>query len=323
MTAAGVTVVGAVEKDEDAAASYAANHPDVTFFARDIRYLSGAEMRRALGVRRGALTILTACPPCQGWSSLGSGDPEDVRNDLVLTVSRFVRAFLPQALILENVPGLRRDPRLPVLRQRLERAGYRLRTYAVDASEFGVPQVRRRLIILGFRGRHRRRFPVRLPVVRSKPTTVGAALAALQASLQKDDALHQWRQPSPIVLRRIRAIPRGGRRFDLPPGLQLPCHEALEQRVATASYGRLVLGAPAPTMTTRCTTVSCGRFIHPTANRGLSLREAATLQSFPPTYRFHGGHDSIERQIGNAVPVRMAEEIARVVLRVLDRRRRA
>jgi DNA (cytosine-5)-methyltransferase 1 len=116
------------------------------------------------------------------------------------------------------------------------------------------------------------------------------------------------------VLDRIRAIPVNGSRFDLPTKLQLACHGRLKSRVATTAYSRLPTTGPAPTLTTRCTTPSCGQFIHPRADRGLTLREAAILQSFPLTYRFLGKYGEIERQIGNAVPVQVVRLLAERLL---------
>jgi DNA (cytosine-5)-methyltransferase 1 len=110
-------------------------------------------------------------------------------------------------------------------------------------------------------------------------------------------------------MRRIRAIEPGGSRRDLPLELQLQCHLRLVKGGAQSVYGRIDANKPAPTMTTRCTTPSCGRFVHPVEHRGLTLREAATLQTFPRSYRFVGTYDSIEKQIGNAVPVGMAHEL--------------
>ena len=124
----------------------------------------------------------------------------------------------------------------------------------------------------------------------------------------------------PKTLERIRTVPIGGGRLDLPPSLRLDCHERLETRSATSIYGRIDPSRPAPTMTTRCTTPSCGRFVHPSEDRGLTLREAALIQTFPPDYKFEGNYGEVERQIGNAVPVRMAEALGLAVARLLELR---
>ncbi|MEU5903951.1 DNA cytosine methyltransferase [Micromonospora sp. NPDC047527] len=321
---AGFDVIGAVEIDSDAAASYRANHPDVKLWDRDIRLLTAAGMLRELGLDAGELTLLKACPPCQGFSSLGpGGDSAEAsdRNDLVLDVIRFVRAFKPSAVLLENVPGLEKDARFSRVQMALRKLGYQIKTFRLDAAWVGVPQRRRRLIMLAIRGR-RKPLPDALSDLLGewfveKPTTVRTALEQLSATLQAGGDLDRHRVHSAKVLARIKAVPVGGNRFDLPPEHRLACHENLRVRNATASYGRVRMDEPAPTMTTRCATPACGSFIHPTEHRGLTLREAAAFQTFPPTYTFKGNFGSIERQIGNAVPVRMAAALGATVRRLL------
>jgi DNA (cytosine-5)-methyltransferase 1 len=321
---AGVNVAAAVESESRAAASYRLNHPTVLLKEQDIRSIDAVRLRRELRLRPGQLDLLKACPPCQGFSTLARGDIDETRNDLVLDVMRFVIAFRPKVVALENVPGLRRDPRLTMLCDSLRDAlGYRFRSYLVDASALGVPQRRKRLIVLGVSRRLRCAPPEDLldllPASFSRDVvTVDEAFAALARTAVESDPLDRYRQLTPTVQKRVAAVPRNGTRFDLPDELVLPCHRKLgiRTRTATTSYGRMRLDAPSPTMTTRCTTPACGRFIHPTENRGITLREAATLQSFPVGYMFSGDYGSIERQIGNAVPVRLAEAIGLIMRRL-------
>ncbi|NMM32901.1 MAG: DNA cytosine methyltransferase [Phycicoccus sp.] len=318
----GFRVLAAVENDRDAASTYRLNHPTVQLFEADIRSIKATRLREQLRLRPRELTLLKVCPPCQGFSSLAEGRAEvdNFRNDLVGHTIRFVRAFEPAAVLLENVPGLGRDVRSIRLQERLKALGYATRVYKVNALDFGVPQRRRRLIILALRGlRSSDRLPEQLreqgldgPT--SNPT-VRTAFDCLAEAATEGDPLNVARSSTPTVKARIRAVPVGGTRFDLPPEHRLACHENLDLRGrnATASYGRLRLDEPAPTMTTRCTTPACGSFIHPTEHRGITLREAATLQTFPPTYRFSGAYGSVERQIGNAVPVLMAAVLGRTI----------
>lgn len=312
---AGYDVLGAVEIDPDAAASYRLNHPSVVMWEQDITRLPASAMLAALGLKPGELTLLKGCPPCQGFSSLAAGDVEsDPRNDLVGHMIRFARALRPKAVLVENVPGLGRDRRATALADSLVSLGYRVRTYMVDARDFGVPQRRKRLIILAVRGGSAP-LPERLAQGSWGEATVRAAFAELEDAVAIDDPLHTPRLRSPKVQERIAAIPIGGSRHDLPEMLQLDCHKRIPGRSAAAgSYGRMKWDEAAATMTTRCTTPACGPFIHPELDRSITLREAAAIQTFPPTYAFAGGYGSIERQIGNAVPVKMATEIARLVL---------
>jgi DNA (cytosine-5)-methyltransferase 1 len=324
---AGITVVAAIENDAQAAASYRANHPAVTLIEADIRTVDPLILRKQLGLRQGSLDLLKACPPCQGFSSLAKGEIDEGRNDLVLDIARFVAEFRPRAILLENVPGLRRDRRLADLLELLRKDGYKFCQQVIDATSLGVPQRRKRLIVLGLSRTVRKAVPQSLDVitaqeVRTKLQTVREVFDELRSNLDPGDPMNIHRKSSRQVQARIKAVPINGSRFDLPKRHQLPCHMKLSKRNATASYGRLRLDEPAPTMTTRCTTPACGSFIHPTENRGITLREAAALQTFPYDYRFVGSYQSIERQIGNAVPVRMAEVLGRVVRRLVDRRSR-
>ncbi|MEW2140332.1 DNA cytosine methyltransferase [Streptomyces sp. NPDC005409] len=322
LVGAGFSVLAAVENDPNAAATHAKNHPDSHLWETDIRLLPAARMRKQLDLSVGELTLLKTCPPCQGFSSLASGKglTDQERNDLVVHTVRFVRAFMPHAVLLENVPGLGKDARLGYVRESLSGLGYTSSVYRFEASEFSVPQRRRRLIMLAVRGKRKelpRDISDVVPDFRGS-VTVREAFAGLRSGRRESDSLDRSRKNSDTVIRRIEAIPVGGGRFDLPEEHQLECHKRLGKKNATASYGRIKWDGPSPTMTTRCTTPACGAFIHPEEHRGITLREAATLQTFPLDYDFHGDYGSIERQIGNAVPVRMATVLGTAVRRITN-----
>ncbi|MFI9566518.1 DNA cytosine methyltransferase [Streptomyces rishiriensis] len=322
LVGAGYSVLGAVEIEADAAATHAKNHPGSHLWETDIRSLQASKMRKQLGLVPGELALLKTCPPCQGFSSLASGRglTDHERNDLVLHTVRFVRAFMPQAVLLENVPGLGKDARLQSVRDSLISLGYVTMVYRFEASEYAVPQRRRRLIMLAVRGK-RRALPQDIaeivPDLRGS-VSVRDAFYELESAKRVDDPLDVHRNSSEKVRRRIKAIPVGGSRLDLPEEHQLDCHKKVGTKHATASYGRIKWDSPASTMTTRCTTPACGAFVHPEEHRGITLREAATLQTFPADYDFQGDYGSIERQIGNAVPVRMAYVLGTAVQRALN-----
>lgn len=321
---AGFRVIGAVEHDEDAAATLAANHPGTQVTVADIAGVCPAAFRAGLGLDRAELTLLTACPPCQGFSSLGPRDSHDERNDLIGQVWRFAEELRPASVLVENVPGLARDLRWRQLRNLAEEHGYSFGSWTVDATDFGVPQRRRRLIGIAVR-RVGLDFPAALQSLLPasfmlSPPDASDVIAQAGDIATTEDPLHRSRTPTPRVLERIRAIPQGGDHFDLPDNLQLDCHKRLKSAGRTAStgpYSRIGLTGAAPTMTTRCTTPSCGRFLHPTEHRAISLREAALLQTFPAGYQFCGTYGSKERQIGNAVPVRLAHALGIALCQLL------
>lgn len=317
---AGFAVRAAVENDPCARKSYAANNKSVRLYAEDITLVDPVIVLKDLGLKPGDLSLLNSCPPCQGFSTLGNRGAGDPRNDLVADVWRFITEMRPQSFVMENVPGLLNDHRFLRLQRQTRAIGYGVRSYIVDAADFGVPQRRRRLIAIGIHGTLSSQLPESLvlalpPGFDRSPRTAGDVLIPpLPRIVSQSDPLNRHRKHAPDIVRRLKAIPRGGSRADLPPELVLPCHKKLGgSSAATSVYGRIRSHEPAPTMTTRCTTPACGRFLHPTKNRGLTLREAALLQTFPVGYQFVGTYGDIERQIGNAMPVRLAEALGRVV----------
>lgn len=322
LKAAGFEVIAAIENDTASIGTYSLNHPEVRIVSSDIRAIDPGELLKTLKSTPGDIDLLTACPPCQGFSTLGDSDRNDPRNDLIQEVWRFARVLKPKALLLENVPGLRRDIRLENLVKSLRSIGYGASVSIEDAANFGVPQIRKRLVLLAVLRVPKKYLPDHLYLALPEDFEAFASVAGevfqmLESIESVGDPLQIARQSTETVKQRLARIPVGGDRFDLPDHLQLPCHRRLKGRRATASYGRIRAEEPAPTLTTRCTTPACGRFVHPTKSRGLSLREAATLQSFPVTYQFCGTYEERERQIGNAVPVKMVEGIGRIIMQYL------
>jgi len=302
---AGFHVCAAVEVDPRAAETFRANHPCVHLEERDIRAVRCAPLMRELELRRGELDLLAGCPPCQGFSRLPTRNRNaregDGRNNLVFEFVRFVRAFHPKTIMFENVPGLMRNERFQQVKEQLSALGYSLEAKVLDASDFGVPQRRRRLIVLGSRG-HRR---LSLAEPSNQHRTVREAFAVLTAKPGiSGDALHDLPvHHSNQVQTLIRAIPvDGGGRLDLPEEMKLECHK--HTNGFHDVYGRMRWDAPSPTITSGCVNPSKGRFLHPVEHRAITLREAAILQGFPVDYVFlpRHGKEAIAAMIGNALP---------------------
>lgn len=323
---AGLDIVAALDFDAEARATYELNHPGTQVLPDDLLRLSPRSFLRQIGKRKGEIDVLTACVPCQPYSSLASMNKQkdDPRYKLVSRVGDFVKTISPRALVMENVPGLIHDVRFKMLVTRLRGLGYGVWFDIVKASDFGVPQTRRRLVLIALRGRRDQDVPALTPEHQAlagrhlKAPMVRAVLKRV-ALRSAGDILHRPRTKfaKKTVATRIANIPRnGGDRKDLPRHLRLQCHRELTKRKASGSrnvYGRMRWDDLAPTLTTRCVTPACGRFLHPQANRPITLREAATLQTFPLDYRFSGGLGAIEMQIGNAVPPKLARAVALVV----------
>jgi DNA (cytosine-5)-methyltransferase 1 len=331
---AGAEVGAAIDNDPVAAATFSRNFPRAAVLCRDIRDVTTAELAAVLGVRGRdqRSLIFSACAPCQPFSRQrrGGGDADD-RRDLLAELLPFVGAFRPEALFVENVPGLqhRAADYGPLTRfvRSVRARGYRVSYAVVESRQFGVPQVRQRLVLLASR-----LGPVGFPVPTHGPqagrpyATVRDAINHLPplaaGGAHPDDSAHRASRLSELNLARIRATAEGAGHESWPPELVLPCHVG-KGRTFSDAYGRLRWDAPAPALTTRCISYSNGRYGHPEQDRGLSAREAARLQTFPDSFRFEGSLESMARQIGNAVPVVLAREFARVLLRHLDEARAA
>ena len=311
---AGFAVLGAVDADRLAVDTYRNNHKGTSVLENDIRSVSATQWMKELGLCKGELDLLAGCPPCQGFSKLrtrnGGRGVSDDENDLVFEFVRFVKVFRPRAIMLENVPGLAKDVRLVRVKRTLAALRYRCAVRVLDATAYGVPQRRKRMILLGSR-LSAPRFAE--PINRQR--TVRGAIWRLPQPEDSDDPVHNYVvRRSDAVIERIGQIPRdGGSRGDLPDEKQLDCHRRCDG--FKDIYGRMAWRRAAPTVTGGCINPSKGRFVHPIEDRAITLREAALLQGFPRSYRFKmsGGRYAVAQLIGNAFPPKFAEHHARVV----------
>ena len=315
---AGFDVIAAIENDPLAAEAYKANHPGVALKETDIKKLSPKRLRSELGMRCGDLDLLAGCPPCQGFSNLrtrnGARGNRDSRNDLVREMLRFTKAFVPKVVMMENVPGLSSRKAFRELCDGLRKLGYDVIWDIKDVARFGVPQRRRRLILLAGRG-----FEISFAPESSRLRTVRDAISRIPRAGKSRDKLHNLpERRSNKVLRLIRDIPKdGGSRLDLPTRRQLMCHRRSDGFYDI--YGRMAWDEVAPTITSGCFNPSKGRFLHPCEDRAITMREAALLQSFPKSYQFptSAGKQAIALMIGNALPPEFIRRQAQQVIRVL------
>jgi DNA (cytosine-5)-methyltransferase 1 len=264
--------------------------------------------------------VFVGCPPCQPFSRLGDGGrPED--RDAMIHFLDHVREFLPDYVVVENVPSIRNTSTWDRALSRLHRYGYRTRHDVVNSASYGVPQTRRRALLIACRsalgcppwpdethqpadywsGRAHR--TVRDAIGGLPPIAAGETCSA--------DPLHRASRLSALNLRRIMALPPGGSRREWPRDLRLQCHRGHDGH--SDAYGRMDWDKPSPTLTTRYNGFSNGRFGHPDQHRAISLREGALLQSFPAGYHFGGGLEASAQQIGNAVPPRLAKAIIEAI----------
>ena len=300
---AGFRVLGAVENNEKAVATYKLNHPSVRVWPHDIRGVNTRIVREKLHIKKGDLDLLAGCPPCQGFSTMrtlnGGRAIRDKRNDLVSEFLRFVKDLRPKAVMMENVPGLAKNRRFREFCRFLGEMGYDGKHQILNAADFGVPQRRRRLIYLAG---YQQRIDFAKP--RSLQRSVSDAIRSLPAAGRSGDAIHDIPEHrSPEVRALIKSIPKnGGGRSDLPEDQQLECHKVCDGFKDV--YGRMAWDDLAPTITSGFFNPSKGRFLHPNKNRAITVREAAILQGFPRYYKFKAsdGKVDLSLMIGNALP---------------------
>ncbi|MFB7797633.1 DNA cytosine methyltransferase [Isoptericola sp. NPDC056134] len=316
-------VAHAVESDVAAAATYAKNFGDVVHAGPIEDWLKQVEKVEA--------DVIVGGPPCQGFSSIGSRDPNDARNSLWRYFVETVRRARPRVFVMENVPAFIRSREYAEFVASFvegELRAYELVTEVVDSADHGAPQHRRRAIVMGF---HRDEGkPVHLEMADHPKATVRDAFQGVRPFVGdlglgprktrvgkawlpgafRSDELHFTRTWSATEEERFRAVPYGGSRIDLPRDLAMRCWND-NPRSASDVMGRLVWERPSVTIRTEFFRPEKGRFTHPTQHRAITHWEAARLQGFDDDYLWVGGRADIARQIGNAVPVHLGEAIGR------------
>jgi DNA (cytosine-5)-methyltransferase 1 len=319
---AGFNVLGAVDQDPLACSAYRLNHREVELWQIDIRRLSGSKIMQTLSMRPGELSLLAACPPCQGFSTMrtknGTRRNRDGRNELILEVLRVVRSMKPASVMIENVPGLAKTRRYRYFRRALEVAGYFVKCDVLNTVDFKVPQSRRRLVLLASK-LGEPNFAPKAKVSR----TVRDVIGNLAPPRFSRDPLHNYSvERSHRIKRLIMKIPsNGGSRSALGSRNQLRCHKRLAKSLPGFHdvYGRMAWDKPPPTITGGCINPSKGRFLHPQSNRSITLREAALIQTFPKSYRFplDRGRYPVAMLIGNALPPEFIRRHATILRRML------
>lgn len=313
----GITVRAGFDLDPACRYPFEENNSAV-FYECDVKDLTAVEIMPHL--QDADFTILVGCAPCQPFSTYSrSGRSKRRANDwqLVSSFGRLVEEVQPHFVSMENVSQLADHQ---VFQDFLDRmAGYHIRWAVVECADIGVPQSRRRLVLVASRVG---KIELILPE-RARFRTVRDAIADLPrlraGETDSQDPLHVSSSLSPLNLRRIRASKPGGTWRDWEPSLKAECHRRQSGATYPSVYGRMEWDKAAPTITTQCFGYGNGRFGHPEQDRAISLREAAMLQTFPRTYKFVPPGDPIRfnklgRLIGNAVPVRLGEFIAEVLV---------
>lgn len=354
-------IICSIEMDPIISRSYSANHGSEHLLVTDITKLED-NWWEAIKKEHREIELLVSTPPCQGFSVYNrkSDKEKDARNDLIFQTIRVSNIIRPQFILFENVTGILKHSyfkRFISDLQNLDHKGnqkdtllpsYQIQFSIVNAVDYGVPQNRKRLILVAKRiddfpsansivkindkGQQISGFHNIWPKLQKRVTLFDHLkpynLPAIKAGERHlEDALHTTMNLSPTNLKRLEMTPsNGGTRESWEIELQLPCQQK-NQKSFKDVYGRMDYSKVAPTITTGCVTLSKGRFGHPEENRAISLREAALIQTFPMEYKFHGdlhsevnfgSKNNIAKQIGNAVPVKLASAFVEEICRSIE-----
>lgn len=324
MRRAGIAVHAGYDIEAQCRHAYEANNQAV-FVAKDVKDLTNEELEAWYPRIEGRYRLLAGCAPCQPFSTYNQGrdTSSDSKWPLLYHFARLIREVQPELVTMENVPDVTKHGVYRDFVANLESQGYRVWAKRVACIEYGLPQHRRRHVLLASK-----LGPIKLiePTHIGRPVTVSEVIGDLPRIAAGDcdpqDPMHRAATLTPINMRRILHSVEGGTWRDWPPELVAECHRRASGRTYPSVYGRMRRDEPSPTMTTLCYGFGNGRFGHYEQARALSLREAAILQSFPRDYEFMRPEEitfkAVGRMIGNAVPVRLGEVIGESLMRHVE-----
>lgn len=319
MKSRGLHIISGYDIDSTCQFAYETNN-EAKFHFMDIREVKGKDVEKLYSKK--SIRVLAGCAPCQPFSSYAHTNKKKDPNkyDLLYEFGRLVKEVQPDIVTMENVPSILTfslKPVFPDFVKLLADKGYKVSYQTVFCPDYGIPQTRRRLVLLASR-----LGSISLIKKTNTPDnykTVGDTIRGLEpieaGGVSLTDPLHRCRSLSSVNQLRIRNTPYGGSWKDWPEELILDCHRKETGKSFESVYGRMKWEEPSPTITTECTGIGNGRFGHPEQDRAISVREAALLQTFPIDYKFFPNEEEVSitkasRYIGNAVPPRLGEVIA-------------
>ena len=320
---AGIKVLAGIDNDASCRTTFEKNNEGTIFLERDITKYTPIDLEKDLQVKKADdRMVFAGCAPCQFWSIIQTSRERSRRTkNLILDFQKFIEHFLPGFVVVENVPGISSKLESPMKKfvTTLESKGYNVAYGVIDMSLYGIPQRRRRFTLLASRI-----SDIALPKPNYREKTVRDVLGIKNGfpeinagTNDQTDFLHTSAGLSKKNLERLQMTEKNGgdrSNWQKKKAYQLPCY-ILSEKKFYDTYGRMWWDRPAPTITTKFFSISNGRFAHPEENRGISLREGATLQTFPKNYKFIGSSVSlVAKMIGNAVPPEFARLIGKQIV---------
>ena len=326
---AGIDVIAGVDFDQTVGETYEFNNPGSKFIHSDIKALPDDYFEKEFNVRKNDDNlILVGCSPCQFYSIINTDRTKSLKTkDLLMSFARFIEYYKPEFVLVENVPGIltNKESILPEFIAKLISLGYGnteqdIKRSVVDMSHYGVPQNRKRFSLIATRIKN---IEVHLPIADKKVSILRDCLGENNGFAKIDaghkdlsDYNHSCAGLSDIGIRRIKKTRHnGGSRTDWANDseLQLPCYVGKDDSFKD-NYGRMSWDKPSPTITTKFLSISNGRFGHPEEDRAISIREGATIQTFPKTYVFKTtSMGNAAKIIGNAVPCEYARRLGETI----------
>lgn len=327
MQEAGIQILAGIDFDKNCKETYEANINGAEFILADVFELKEEELENKLSLKKNDdELVLIGCSPCQFWSIINTDKTKSTASkNLLIEFSRFVKYFRPGYVVVENVPGVLRRKEESGLNQFIEwlkNNGYDNPHFKVhNVNDYGVPQSRKRFTLIATRISKNEIIPLELE---GKKAVVKDVLGVDKGfpkiepgHKDESDFIHSVPTISDINKKRLAKVEKdGGNRlgFANDPELQLTCFKGRDNSFKD-TFGRLWWNKPAPTITTKFFSISNGRFVHPEEDRALSIREGATLQSFPLIYKFKGTSiANVARMIGNAVPPKYATALGKAII---------
>ena len=327
LTMAGWKCALAVDVNKDAIETFKVNHKNAETYVDDVSKLKGSILKKTLGGKK--ISLVCGGPPCQGMSTVGEGIPDDPRNFLFLQFVRIVKSVKPDFVLLENVTGLlgkKNERILTGILKEFRKIGYVMHVTVLSSENYGVPQKRRRTIIIGNKNGYETSFPKPTHGIDKKLktiVTVGDVFSNLNYAKNRvhNHDIDSAQIINDLIKKRIQNIPEGrGIRYEedekelLPKDLWLGINwkTVTEGRLREEQFHRLSRKDVSPTIMT-----NRHNYFHPTENRYLTCREAAAIQSFPNNYKFIGSVSQQWLQVGNAVPPLLGKAIGKIILKSL------